>query len=434
MPARGRLLPVVLLEAANLVSGLGNAVVMLTFPWLVLETTGSAAAAGAVAAISALPGLIAAPLTGWLVDRLGRKRVSVGADILSALSVAAVPIAAMTIGLSYATILVIAVIGAVFDPAGYSARRALIPDAAEAAGMDTNKLNGIHEGVFLVGWTLGPVLASFLIAGAVAESAFWLPCALFLLAAVAVGAMRVGDAGLRAKAEAEAAGDRDTGLRSLARGFTALWRDRALRVLTIAVLVLAAVYMPTEAVVLPAYFNALDDPTSLGIVISALAGGSMVGAFSYGWLSARMRKSTLARLILLGTAASIVPMALLPPVPVLAFFGFLLGLFWGPFNPLLSTLVQTRIRPDEQGRVYGVQMAAFYAAPPIGMVAAGAAVDAFGVSITYLVLGLLLAGCSLAVVFVRSVRDLDRPGALSLSPGSGQPAGTRPGEDSPVGS
>ena len=433
MPARGRLLPVVLLEAANLVSGLGNAVVMLAFPWLVLEATGSAAAAGAVAAISALPGLVAAPLTGWLVDRLGRKRVSVGADILSALSVAAVPIAAMTIGLSYATILVIAVIGAVFDPAGYSARRALIPDAAEAARMDTDKLNGIHEGVFLVGWTLGPVLASFLIAGVGAESAFWLPCALFLLAALAVGAMRVGDAGLRAKAEAEAAGEHDSGLRSLARGFTALWRDRALRVLTIAVLVLAAVYMPTEAVVLPAYFNALDDPTSLGIVISALAGGSMVGAFSYGWLSARMRKSTLARVVLLGTAASIVPMALLPPVPVLAFFGFLLGLFWGPFNPLLSTLVQTRIRPDEQGRVYGVQMAAFYAAPPIGMVAAGAAVDAFGVSITYLVLGLLLAGCSLAVVFVRSVRDLDRSGALSLSSGSGQPAGTRPGEDSPVG-
>ena len=59
MPARGHLLPVVLLEAANLVSGLGNAVVMLAFPWLVLEATGSAAAAGAVAAISALPGLVA---------------------------------------------------------------------------------------------------------------------------------------------------------------------------------------------------------------------------------------------------------------------------------------------------------------------------------------------------------------------------------------
>ena len=433
MPARGRLLPVVLLEAANLVSGLGNAVVMLALPWLVLEKTGSAAAAGAVAAISALPGLVVAPLTGWLIDHLGRKRVSIGADVLSAMSVAAIPITALTIGLDYPTILVLAIIGAVFDPAGYSARRALIPDAAEAARIDTDRLNGIHEGVFLVGWTLGPVLAAFLIASIGPEATFWLPCALFILAALAVGGMRVGDAGLRAKAQAEEAGERDTGLRSLVRGFTALWRDRALRVLTLAVLVLAAVYMPTEAVVLPAYFNALNDPRSLGIVISALAGGSMIGAFSYGWLAARMRKATLARVVLIGTSASIIPMALLPPVPVLACFGFLLGLFWGPFNPLLSTLVQTRIRPDEQGRVYGVQMAVFYAAPPIGMLAAGAAVDAFGVPGTYLVLGILLAACSLAAAFVPSVRDLDRPGAVSLAPGSGQPAGTRPGEDPSLG-
>ena len=434
MPARGRLLPVVLLEAANLVSGLGNAVVMLAFPWLVLEATGSAAAAGAVAAISALPGLVAAPLTGWLVDRLGRRRVSVGADVLSALSVAAVPITAMTIGLSYGAILVIAVIGAVFDPAGYSARRALIPDASKAAGMDTDRLNGIHEGVFLVGWTLGPVLAAFLIAEVGPENTFWLPCVLFIVAAVLVAAMRVRDAGQEAKAEAKAAGEHDSGVRSLVRGFTALWQDRALRVLTLAVLVLAAVYMPTEAVVLPAHFNALEDPRSLGIVISALAGGSMVGAFSYGWLAARMRKATLARLILIGTAVSIIPMALLPPVPVLAALGFLLGLSWGPFNPLLSTLVQTRIRPDEQGRVYGVQMAAFYAAPPIGMVAAGAAVDAVGVPLTYLALGLLLAACSLTVVFLRSVRDLDRPGAVSLTPVGPQPVATRSGEDTPLGS
>ena len=92
MTASRRLLPVLFLEAANLTSGLGNAVVMLAFPWLVLQETGSAAAAGAVAAISALPALLAAPLTGWLVDRLGRKPVAIGADVVSALSVAAVPI------------------------------------------------------------------------------------------------------------------------------------------------------------------------------------------------------------------------------------------------------------------------------------------------------------------------------------------------------
>ena len=410
MTASRRLLPVLFLEAANLTSGLGNAVVMLAFPWLVLQETGSAAAAGAVAAISALPALLAAPLTGWLVDRLGRKPVAIGADVVSALSVAAVPIVAMTIGLTYGSILALAIVGAIFDPAGYSARRARIPDAAQASGMDTDRLNGIHEGVFLVGWTAGPLAAAALIASVGAASAFWLPCALFLLAAIAVAAMRVGDAGQRARDEAQAAGLNEGGLSGLVRGFTALWKDRALRVLAIAVLIIAAVYMPTEAVILPAYYNSMEDPASLGIVIAATSGGSMIGAFSYGWILARVRPSVLVRIILIGTTLSVLPMTLLPPLPVLAAFGFILGLVWGPFNPLFSTLVQRRIRPEEQGRVYGVQLAGFYAAPPLGMVVAGISVDAFGVSMTYLALGLLLAACSLPIVFLRSIRDLDASG------------------------
>lgn len=407
-------MPVVLLESANLVSGLGNAVVMLAFPWLVLQETGSAAAAGAIAAISALPSLVAAPVTGWLVDRIGRKPVSIVADLLSSVSVAAVPIVALSGSLSFGTMVVLAIVGAVFDPAGYSARRALIPDVAQAAGMDTDRLNGIHEGVFLVGWTAGPVIAAALIADAGPESTFWLPCALFLVAAIAVGGIRAADAGQRARAANGEQATGDSGLQALTRGFTALWRDRALRTLTIATLVLAAVYLPTEAVVLPAYFKALDDPTALGIVIAALSAGAMVGAFAYGWLSARMRASVMARMILVGTMISILPMALLPPVPVLAGFGFLLGLSWGPFNPLMSTLVQQRIRPDEQGRVYGVQLAGFYAAPPVGMLAAGVSVEAIGVSATYLGLALILAACSLVVICVRSVRDLD----LVVPPGA----------------
>ena len=43
MLAPRRLLPVLFLEAANLTSGLGNAVIMLAVPRLVLQETGSAA-------------------------------------------------------------------------------------------------------------------------------------------------------------------------------------------------------------------------------------------------------------------------------------------------------------------------------------------------------------------------------------------------------
>jgi hypothetical protein len=41
--------PVILLEAANLAAGVGNAIVMLAIPWLVHERTGSPSSAGLIA-------------------------------------------------------------------------------------------------------------------------------------------------------------------------------------------------------------------------------------------------------------------------------------------------------------------------------------------------------------------------------------------------
>ena len=184
-----------------------------------------------------------------------------------------------------------------------------------------------------------------------------------------------------------------------------LWGDKLLRTITLSVLILAAVYLPTETVVLPTYFEELGNPAGLGIVISALAAGSAIGSFGYGWISKRISRKNLVRITLIGTAVSIIPMAFLPPLPVLILSGFALGLSWGPFNPLVSTLIQQRVPADQQGRVFGVQTAVFYAAPPLGMVLAGLAVEGMGVGATYLILAAILATTALLALLTKSLRS-----------------------------
>jgi MFS family permease len=188
-------------------------------------------------------------------------------------------------------------------------------------------------------------------------------------------------------------------------GVKTLWNDKLLRTLSIALLILAAVYLPTEAIVLPTYFEGLDNPSGLGLVISALAAGSAIGSFGYGWISKRMSKRTLIRCIMLGSAISIVPMAFLPPLPLLMAAGFLLGLAWGPYNPLVNTLVQQRIPAHLQGRVFGIQTAVFYVAPPLGMVLAGLSVENYGVNITYAFLAGVLSITSILVLLTKSLRS-----------------------------
>lgn len=376
---------------------------MIIIPWLILERTDSPAFAGLVAAISALPGILVSPIGGWIVDHIGRRTVSVGADLLSSLSVAAFPIVAATFGLSNPSILLIAVLGAAFDPAGYTARKTLLTDVAKASDADLNHLNGIHDGIMGVAWILGPAVGAGLIASVGAVNSFWVSAALFIIAALAISFLRVGDAAKESRETAEASGaETDSSMRV---GIKTLWDDKVLRMLSVALLIIAAVYLPTEAVVLPTYFEDVDNPSGLGFVISALAAGSAVGSFGYGWISARMKRKTLIRLILLGSAVSIIPMAFLPPLSVLMLAGFLLGLSWGPYSPLISTLVQQRVPAHLQGRVFGVQTAVFYAAPPLGMVLAGLSVESYGIKATYIVLAGVLSVTSILVLLTKALRS-----------------------------
>lgn len=396
-------LPVALHQISNFASGLGNSIVMITIPWLILEETNSPAFAGLVAAISALPGLLISPIGGWLVDHIGRRTVSIAADLLSSLSVMAFPILAITYGLSGISILVIAVIGAIFDPAGYTARRTLLADVAKASDIELDRLNGVHDGFMGVAWIFGPAVGATLISTVGAVNSFWVSAVLFVIAALSVAFLRVGNLGQEARDLAEKMGD-DTD-KSLSVGFKVLWQDKLLRTITVAILILAAVYLPTETVVLPTYFEELGNPTGLGLVISALAGGSAVGAFGYGWISSRLSRRTLVQFTLIGSAISIVPMAFLPSLPILIAAGFLLGLSWGPFNPLVSSLIQQRVPADQHGRVFGVQTAVFYAAPPLGMVATGLSVEGLGVSTTYLILAATLSTTALMALLTKSLRS-----------------------------
>lgn len=400
----------VLLETANALSGTGNGIVMVVIPWLVLELTDSAAAAGLVAALSTVPALFVIPAIGAAVDRFGRKPVSVISDLASAVSVLAFPIVGWLVGLDFAWVLVLAVIGASLDPGGYTARKSLIVDATRASGVRLETLNGIHEALFAAGWTLGPLIGAFLIATVGAVQALWVPAVFFVIAAITIAAMRVGDAGREA---IEEGADEVGGWRGLLRGFSALNADHALRTLTLAIMVLAGVYLPTESVLLPVHFEGLGQPEGLGIVIAGLAGGSVLGAFAYGWLSSRFTQYRIIQLAMIGTALGVVPMALLPELWLLAVAGFVLGVSWGPMQPLLNTAVQKRIPAQEQGRVFGVQLTAFYVFPPVAMLITGAASERWGVPAVYPVLAALLIVVGLVTLSLRSIRRIDDPAARS---------------------
>ncbi|MEY3019890.1 MAG: hypothetical protein RLZZ272_874 [Actinomycetota bacterium] len=400
--AGGARRPAWLLEIANLASGAGNALVLVALPWLVLERTDSAARAGAVVAIAGIAIVVASPLVGFAVDRVGRRTVAMTSDLVSLLSVLAYPLLDRTIGLTFPAIVILAVLGAAFDPAAYTARKAMVPEVAEASAIDRVRLTGIHEGVYLAGWTVGPALGAWAIAVLGPEDALGVAALGFLGAIVAVRALPLEP---RRVADAEVA--MAPGVRALTEGLRLLARDRVLATVTVVIMVYLLLYLPTESVLLPVHFEARDEATGLGFTMSALAGGAALGSFGYGWLAQRLRRRTIVRIAALLTAFAVAIMSMLPALPLMMLGGLLLGLGWGPLEPMLTTLVQERVPEQAHGRVFGLQLGLYSALPPVAQWLTGVSADAVGVGRTYVGMAVLFGATSLVVVALPTLAGLD---------------------------
>ncbi|NCZ89891.1 MAG: MFS transporter, partial [Actinobacteria bacterium] len=343
-----------LLQLANVVSGVSNGVVMITVPWIVLEKTGSAGRAGLLAALVSIPGIVVSPIVGGLIDRLGRRLVSVASDVMSLVSVLLFVLVNAVGDLTYWWIVAIAILGAVFDPAGYTARKSLIPNAATASGVSVDAANGRHEGLFAIGWMVGPAIGAACIEWSGPMASFIVTAVFFAIAAVAVSNMKVNDEHGRSVAHED--DGHEPFFSSLRGGFRVIAGDRALLGLTITFVILSGLYMPIDTVIFPAHFESIDDPSGLGLLLASLALGMVIGSFSYGRLSARFTSSQMLRTIVVVSTCSLFPMVALPSKWVFGILGLISGLSWGPFNPLWNTVVQKRVEPNLQGRVYGIQM------------------------------------------------------------------------------
>jgi MFS family permease len=394
--------PLVLLEGATLLSGAGNGVAMVVLPWLVLDLTGSAASAGLLAAATALPLLASSLFSGTVVDTVGRRRTSIGSDLLSAAAVAAIPLLDRAVGLSLGLLIALAVIGAVFDPAGVTARESMLPAAAERSGWPLAKVNGIHEAIWNVAFIVGPGIGGVLIATVGARDALWIITVAFLASAGLVAALRVPNAGPPVDGDAPDGlwtGTRD-GLRFVAS-------DRLLRAITLLSAALISVYLPIEGVLLPVHFEALDQPGRLGGIVMAMSLGGIVGALGYSAVGTGWRRSRVFRGALVLTVAFVGVLALLPPYPAMLGAAFVVGVAYGPIGPLVNLAIQARSTEAMRGRVVGVITSAEYAAGPLGYLVVGAATSRFGVEATFLSVAAALLLVAVAGWFVRPLGELD---------------------------
>lgn len=400
--AKKSLTPFVLLELSNAFGLLSASMVFITYPWLTLQTTGSSASAGLVVALTSIPGLLLSPLAGSLIDKIGRRRSGYLSEVLNFATALLLPIAALVMKVDLTVLIILGLIRSFLVFGGPSARKALVPDVADRAGMTLERANSIHESIAGAGFALGPAFAALLISWINAYNTFYVIAIFGLVSGLFAFLIRVHE-----KHEAHDESEGKGFFHYATQGFRVLFNTPSVLILMIAFLTLSMIYLPTEMVILPRYFSETKDPAGLGILLSAMAATAGFMSLMFEWVAKKLSFSNIMRVALIGVALTVVVMAFLPDYWVLLTMGLLLGAFWGPLGPLLNTVIQRKVPANMRGRVFSLEMTIWTGGPMISMVLVGAALDWFGVQPVYAVIAALTLVSALLVAFNKRAPELN---------------------------
>jgi MFS family permease len=398
--------------ASYALSLLGNSIAAVVFPLIVLQMTGSLLSTGVLVAATALPAFLAGLFAGVVIDRINRRTSSIVSDLISAASIAALPIVDLVTGLDLGWFILFGIIGAFGDVPGMTAREAMLPAIVRHSGLPAERLIGIRESISALVIMVGPAAAGTLMVAFEGSTVLWITAATSLFAALLtlfiprrVGALTAVPAD--ARAAARPAGSVWAQLRE---GWGVLFRsNKALRAITMLSLAMVAVLTALQGMLLPAHFAFINEPGLLGFVLTAIAAGTLVGGGLYAIFGARGRRRTWFVTGPGGTVLGIGIVAVLPEVPVLFAGAFLFGLSSGLFGSLIGVLMLEGIPERMRGRIMGTQNSLMMIAAPIGMVTVALLGEQFGLRAAGITAAAVWLVAALAALTAPVLRTLEAP-------------------------
>lgn len=393
--------------ASSSFSLLGNSIAGVVLPLVLLAKTGDALAAGALAIICAIPQVLAGVFGGALLDRFNRRDLSVVSDLISAASIAALPIIDATVGLSFGWFVVCGIVGAVGDIPGMTARDTLLPTVIEHDKLDLQRFMGVSQSIDNLVVIVGPAIASMGMGFLGAANTLWLTAALSFVAAMTT--LFVPRAvGIPPKAgHIQGAGLVRTAVQSTKEGMRVLFKsDAVLRASVVLGMLIVIVMGSYQGMVLPVFFTQENAPTLLGYVLSAMSVGALVGSLGYAKFAYAMKRRTWYAVSFVGMAIGVAALGSLASYGVILAGAAMLGLFSGPVSALFGYFVYGLIPDEHRGAALGTQNSMLLVVAPIAVFATSMVIEIVGVGMTSLVLALgwiLLTVYALAMKAMREI-------------------------------
>ena len=428
-----------LLTAGQATSTIGDFCYVVALPWFVLSSHGGTVLLGTVLACYGVPRTALIPLGGVLADRIGPRRLMLGADVARCLlAVALTVLAARHLATLAWLAPVAALLGAgegLFMPASFAIMPTLLPAGSLQAG------NAINSAAVQVGTVLGPALGGTLVATSGPVPAFAIDAASFAVSAGALWLMRPPPAVAAAPAEATAAAEAALAGQAAAAPAAAVapgaaageeaarpsvWRLllRSVffrRVLLISVLA-NLTFAGTFEVALPALAHEHYGAGGFGTLMACLGVGAVAGTLVAARRLTSARPMVVASASFIAAGVFVALMPFLGGLPGAAIAALLFGAGIGFGDIIVITLIQQWSPAAMLGRVMSLLMLASLGIFPVSVAISGLLVRALGpvpffpAAGATLILGLIIALASSEVRNFRPVTAPPEPSAASPAP------------------
>jgi MFS family permease len=414
-----------ILLVTQAVSQLGSQISSFAIGIWLFQKTGQATPLTLVWFFFTTAQVLAATIAGPLADRMDRRRLMIVAEIGMAVAATLLLVSFLS-GLFqvwhlYLLTAVEAAFAALLSPAFQASITMLVPDAHRDRANAAQMIGGPMAGI------LGPAVTGVLYAFIGVTGAIVADIATFILAALVLSVMQIP------QPPRTAAGDAHTEslTAQLLSGFRYLIARAPLLALCIFFSAINFLANVAFAVLTPYTLDRVNDTARLGFVwgvfnVGAVAGGVLMTA----WGGTRPRIHTIMLGVLIGSAA-ILALGLARDSAAIAICLFVFGSTNALINAPFSSILQAKVAPDVQGRVFAAIGQVTALVSPLAFLLAGPLADRVfeparsleawhwvaplvgsgkgaGIGLMFVLSGTILLVFSLAVYATKTIRNLER--------------------------
>ena len=347
----------------------------------VLETKHSASLSGLVVVCSQVPGIIASPVAGALLDRGSRVTLMRLDYFVGSACITLIGVLSVLHSLPTGVLLVVVSAASVTAPLSRVGGRSLYPVLVPRRLWDRS--NAADSGSYVVATVLGPGIAGIAVALVGPRAAILLPAIVMLLAAALLTGFVVPKVG-------SAVGASVLGDAWAAIGY--VWRNRVLRMLAGTMTVFnASGGVLTVAIPYIVLRSLHDGSATVGWLFAIMGAGGFLAGLLTGRVGTEGREKRLLAVSCMTTAGAFSLLALDHHGAVLVVLIAIIGMANGPLTVAMFSLRQRATEPQWFGRAFAVSMNLNFVGSPIGAAMAGALLTR-SVPLT-----LLVAACCAAI-------------------------------------